>query len=216
MNTDPASTASSTPPSNSIFSKLTMPVFLGGCAVFAVIAVLIVAIFGFTLLSWTNQASSLQNQYDMKVKDNSSEFDNMWKKIKQTAEVPEAKKNAFKEIFSAYADARSGNGGGSLATLVKEQVPNLDLNIYDKLMNIITGSRDTWTMRQKELVSIAEQHNHLVVTNPSGFFLKLFGYKLIDPKVITSERTEETFRTGKDDDVTLFPKAPAAAAPATK
>lgn len=163
-------------------------------------------ITGLTALSWHNQANALHMSYDMKVKDNSSEFDNMWKKIQQTASVPEQKKEAFKEILGAYADSRSGNGGGSMATLVREAVPNLDLNIYDKLVNIITGSRDTWTMRQKELVSIAEEHNKLLVSQPKGTLLAFFGHSLINPQVITSERTEETFKTGKDDNVDLFPK----------
>ncbi len=215
MNTDPAAKASPAP-SSSIFAKLTAPVLFGGCAILAAVMLLIGVIFGFTLLSWHNQAAGLRNQYDMKVKDNGSEFDNMWKKIQQTAAIPEAQKDAFKEIFNSYAGARSGNGGGSLATLLKEQVPNVDLSIYTKLMNIVTGSRDTWTMRQKELVSIAEQYNRLLVTQPSGFFLGLFGHKMIDPKVITSERTEETFRTGHDNDVTLFPKKAAETTPTAK
>lgn len=168
------------------------------------VPILAIFVFGLTLLSWNNSVSGLRNSYEMKVKDNSSEFDNMWKKIKQTASVPEAKKNAFKEILESYAGARSGNGGGSMATLVKEQVPTLDLSAYDKLMNVITGSRDTWTMRQKELVSLAEQHNAFLSKQPQAYLLGLMGHTKIEPKVITSERTEETFKTEKDNDVNVF------------
>lgn len=156
---------------------------------------------GFTALSWHNSASKLENAYEMKVIDNRSMFDNMWKKIKQVSKVPEDKKNAFKEIFNSYAQSRNSGSDQQVMTWVKEAVPNMDLNIYDNVMNIIVGSRDTWTNKQTELVSIAEQHNLLLVTQPKGFILELFGHKKIDPKIITSDRTEEVFATGKDNDV---------------
>jgi hypothetical protein len=160
-------------------------------------------VFGLTVLSWHNTASSLRNSYEMKVVANSSELDNLWKKIKQSAQVPEQKKEAFKEIFNSYASSRSTGGENQTMTWIKESVPNVDLKVYDQLMNIITGSRDTWTMKQTELVSIAEQYNALLVSQPKGFFLSVFGHQKIDPKVITSERTEQTFSTGKDDDISL-------------
>lgn len=158
---------------------------------------------GFTTLSWHNQAAILSNSYEMKVKANSGEFDNLWKKIKQSAQVPEQKKEAFKEIFNSYASARKTGGDNQVMTWLQESVPNVDLQTYDQLMNIITGSRDTWTMKQTELVSIAEQHNAMLVSQPRGFVLSLFGHKKIDPKVITSERTEQVFESGKDDDISL-------------
>lgn len=151
-----------------------------------------------------NSAATLQNTYNMKVKDNSSEFDNMWKTISQTAQIPEAKKNAFKEIYTEYAAARTSQSQNQMMTWVKESAPNVDLSTYDKLMNIITGTRQSWTFRQKELVAIAEEYNKKMVTFPSNILLGMFGFKAIDPKVITSSRTEETFQTGKDDDVNLF------------
>ena len=156
------------------------------------------------LFATYNTAASLQNTDEMKVKSNSAEFDNMWKKIQQASQIPEQKKNAFKEVFEGYAGARSTGGDNQMMTWIKESVPNLDLGIYDKLMNIITGSRDTWTNKQNELVSIAEQYNGLLVTQPRGSLLGMMGFKHIDPKVITSSKTEETFSTGKDDDVMLF------------
>jgi hypothetical protein len=111
--------------------------------------------FGAIILSWQNTAASLKTSYEMKIKANQASFDDMWKKIKQAAQVPEQKKEAFKEIFNSYASSRSTGGDNQTMTWIKESVPNVDLKVYDQLMNIITGSRDTWTMKQTELVSIA-------------------------------------------------------------
>lgn len=183
-----------------VFSTVSPALLLvGGLFLSILFAVVMIG----TVVGWNNQASSLQNQYEMKVKANQGEFDNLWKKIKQAAQIPEQKKNAFKEIFNSYAGARSTGGKDQMMTWVKESVPNVDLGIYDHLMNIITGSRDTWTMKQTELVSIAEQHNKLLVVQPQGFVLGLLGHKTIEPKVITSARTEETFSTGQDNDISL-------------
>ena len=187
---------------------MTMNNLTKSTAPLAVIAFGVFSLFGLvalgmTTLSWHNQAAVLRNSYEMKVKANSGEFDNLWKKIKQSAQVPEQKKEAFKEIFNSYATARKTGGDNQVMTWLQESVPNVDLQTYDQLMNIITGSRDTWTMKQTELVSIAEQHNAMLVSQPRGFILSIFGHQKIDPKVITSERTEKTFESGKDDDISL-------------
>lgn len=170
-------------------------------AVVALVGLGSVAIYG---VSTYNTASRIHNLYDSKLLDNTSEFDNMWKKISQTAQIPNAKKEALKEIFEGYATARSGNGeGGQLMKWVQESVPTADLSEYTALMNIITGSRDSWTNRQKELVDIARQYNEMLSVFPSNVFLGLFGMEKINAKVITSSKTDKSFETGKDDDIDL-------------
>jgi hypothetical protein len=135
---------------------------------------------------------------------NEASFDNMWKKIQQTAQVPEAQKNALREIFESHASARTGSGqGGTVMNWIKESVPTVQLTSYDNLMNIITGSRDEWTRNQIELVSISNEYNQMLSVFPSNLFLRLFGFEKIVPKIITSTRTVEAFKTGKDDDVDL-------------
>jgi hypothetical protein len=66
----------------------------------AIVAAVAAVAVGGLLLIWGvstyNRSASLKNTYEMKVKDNSSEFDNCWKKIQQTAQVTEAQKNALK------------------------------------------------------------------------------------------------------------------------
>ena len=152
-----------------------------------------------------NNANKLKNDYEAKEKANEASFDNMWKKIQQVAQVPNEKKEAFKEIIAAYSNGRGPNGGTVLSS-VREAVPNVDLNVYDQLMNIIVGSRNTWTTNQTELVSIANEYNNAVTRLPNSLFLGAFGFQKITPKIISSERTESAFKTGKDDDVSLFNK----------
>lgn len=164
---------------------------------------LIGLVFVGSAISSYNRQAGLKNQYEMKVKANSGEFDNLWKKISQVCQLADNKKDAFKEIYTSYATARTPDGAGQLMNWIKEAAPALDLKVYDNAQNVIVGSRDSWTMRQTELVSVAEQYNRNLVTFPNNIFLGMFGFQKIDPKVITSSRTEKAFETGKDDDVSL-------------
>lgn len=170
----------------------------------------VVCVIGFVLLlsgvSIYNDAASLRETYGMKVKSNEAEFDNMWKKIQQVAQIPDAQKDAFKEVYSSYASARTSQGQGQMMAWIKETVPNYTGDIYVQVMNVVTGSRDGWTMRQNELVDVARQYNVNLAVFPKNVLLRMFGFEKIDPRVITSSRTEQSFKTGKDDDVDLFNK----------
>lgn len=176
-----------------------------------VLGFLAVALVGTLLIggagcSTYNNLATLHVTYDMKVKANKAEFDNMWKKIKEVAQVPEQKKEALVAVLNAYTSGRSA-GQSQLMTWVKEAVPSTSgLDIYDKIVNIVTGSRDTWTSKQTELVAVAEDYNKIVVKFPGSLIAGLFHFDRIEPQVITSTRTEESFTSGKDDDVGLFPK----------
>jgi len=174
-------------------------------AIIGVIALSAIVV-GLSGVSVYNSQANLKNNYEMKVKSNQAEFDNMWKKITQVAQVPEAQKEAFKEVYSSYASARTSEGQGKMMAWIQEAVPNYNGEIYAQLMNIITASRDGWTMRQNELVDFARVYNANLVVFPKNKFLKFFGFEKIEPNVITSTRTDEAFKTGKDDDVDLFKK----------
>jgi hypothetical protein len=173
---------------------------LGIAAVFALIVVVYV-------ISTLNNENRIRQAVIAKQRDNTSEMDNMWKKISQVAQVTEGQKNALVEIFNGYAQARSGKGGGgSLATWIHESVPNVDTKTFENLQNIITGSRDRWTMQQKELIDLKREDDTILTTIPSGWICSMFGRTSIDITIVTSSRTEEAFKSGRDDDTQVFPQ----------
>jgi hypothetical protein len=156
------------------------------------------------IISTSNTEVSLRTLIEAKQLDNTSEYDNMWKKISQVAQVTNAQKDSLKEIFVSYAEARTSDGGGSIAKWIQESVPNVDTTIFNNLQNIITGSRDSWTQRQKELIDIHREHTQLMRKFPSSMILSFMGRKEIEIKVITSTRTTEVFENEKDDNVDVF------------
>ena len=162
-------------------------------------------IFFMMAVMYRNADVRLRNAIKMKQKDNVSEFDNMAKKINQVAQVPSEQMKKLKEIFIEHAQARGGVGNSGIMAWLKESVPNVDVQVYANLQNIIVGSRDRWTMRQKELLDFKREHDNLIEVFPSCFFLSLMGRtNPVEVAIVTSAKAEEAFKSGQDNDVELF------------
>lgn len=175
-----------------------------GVVILAVLGLLGLIVAG-TVVSTLNQDNTLRTAIQAKQRDNANEMDGMWKTIDQVAQTSKAQKDALVEIFSGYAQARRqpGDAGGSLANWVQEAVPNANLDTFRNLQNIITGKRDGFVMRQKEILDLSREHNRLLGSIPAGWICSLFGRGAIEVTLVTSTRTEEAFKSGKDDNVTL-------------
>lgn len=172
-------------------------------------AVLVVGglLIGGSIVSTLNREGTLKVALEAKQDDNKNEMDGMWKTISQTAQVTEEQKNALIEIFNGYAGARTGaNKGGSLANWIHEAVPNVDTSTFNNLQNIIVGKRDGFVQRQKELLDLNREHNAMFRVFPDNIILSVFGRKETQVVIVTSDRTENAFHTGKDNDVELFKK----------
>jgi len=135
-------------------------------------------------------------------------FDNTWKKIQQQAGVANEYKTGFKEIYVSMMDARYGgdsaSGKETLMKWITESNQTFDVSLYMTLMNTIEGSRNEFTMEQKKLIDIDRELKTMKVTFPNSLVL---GRKAdLEIVLVTSSKTEEAYKTGKDDDIDLFPK----------
>ncbi len=166
------------------------------------IPLLLVVMYVFSV---SNQEAGLRNLITAKQVANTADQDNMWKTIKQVAQVTDAQKNAIMEVVVGYATARGGNKG-SLATLVHEAVPTIDSTAFVKLQNVVDSKRSEWTRSQKELIDFKREHDNIIDMQPSGLVCSLLGRHKIDIVVVTSAKTKEAFKTGEDNDTDLFDK----------
>lgn len=174
-----------------------------GLSLFAVLVLFVIGVFIWGI-GVTNKSTVLINQIKAKQEANTTDFDNMKKKISQVAQVSDMQMNKLKEIFVENSQARTPNGGGSLALWIKEAVPNVDTKTFENLQNIIVSSRDSWTMRQKELIDYKREHDNMMDTIPSCWVLSFVGHSKQEITVVTSSMTKEAFKTGKDDDIDVF------------
>ena len=135
-------------------------------------------------------------------------FDNTWKKIQQQANVTDEYKKGFKEIYVSMMDARyagdSASGKETLMKWITESNPTFDPSLYKTLMNTIEGSRNEFTMEQKKLIDIDRELKTMKVVFPASLILA--NKPDLEIILVTSSKTEEAYKTGKDDDVDLFKK----------
>lgn len=179
-------------------------------AVMATCIVAIACVFMLIIMyfSYNNAEVRQRNLVVAKQKDNYSQLDNTIKTISQSAQITSAQTEALKNIIVGNAQARSSRGG-SLATMVSEAVPNLDSSTvtFRNLQNQVVAARNTWTENQRQLLDLNREHDNMIDVQPSRFFVHtLGGADKIEVKIVTSTRTQESFNSGKDDDVDVFHK----------
>jgi hypothetical protein len=161
-----------------------------------------IIVFGM-YVSASNSETSLRNQFVAQQRNLHNQLDLVTKKITQTAQVSAAEVQALKDIIVGNAQARAGQGGGSLATAVTEAVPNVSIDTLKNLQNIIAGARDTYATQQALLLDIKRAHDDVRTRIPSGWFVG--SRPELEAIIVTSSKVEEAFRTGVDDDTQVFP-----------
>ena len=130
-------------------------------------------------------------------------FDKMWKILKQLAGVTDQYKSAFMEIYPKIIAGRYSQGDGSLMKWIQEHNPNFDTSMYKKLMNSIEVERTGFYNEQTVLIDLQREHKVFLQKAPNRWFLDN-NLKPVEIKVITSSKTDEVYRTGKEDDIELF------------
>lgn len=170
------------------------------------IGALIVVMLAIGGISFHNKEVRLRNLIVNKQTDNKNQMDKMWKNIAQVAEVSDEQKKALVEIFTSHAAARTSEGQGRMMAWIKESVPDASptSKTYLNLQNVIVSERDGFTMRQKEILDFKREHDNLIDVAPGNFYAWILGRHKIDVVIVTSTRTEDAFKTGKDDDTQLF------------
>jgi len=170
-----------------------------------VISVVAIALVGFLMYaSYSNAEVRLRNQVLAAQKNNEAVFDNTWKIIQQQAGVTSEHKEAFRSIYKDIMDARYSKDGNTLTKFVMESNPNFDQSLFAKLMTSIEAQRTIFTREQTKLIDLKREHDNLLQTIPSSFFVG--GRPAIDIKIVTSGKTNQSFATGEDNDVDLFKK----------
>ena len=155
-----------------------------------------------TSFNYRNQEMELRNRVEAKQQECEVVFDQVWKTISQQAQIAEKYKDGFREIFVGMTEGRYSKDSNVMVKFISEANPNLNSNMYERLMNTVEEQRAVFTREQKELISLAREHKTMLERFPDSMFLT--GRSPIDIKLVTSTRTTESFQSGKDDDVDVF------------
>lgn len=170
--------------------------------IFLAIVFLLGLIFGVAWISATNKEVRLRNDIAAQAKANEASFDTMWKIIQGKAQVADEYKEAFKEIFPQIISGRY-QGKNPLMQFVQEHNPHFSVSLYKGLSNSIEAERKRFLLGQQKLIDLKRQHDDLRQTWPSRWFVG--DRPEIQITIVTSEKTEDTFRTGHEEPENLFP-----------
>jgi hypothetical protein len=126
----------------------------------------------------------------------------MWKVLQQKAQVSNEYKEAFAEIYPQLIEGRYSQGDGSLMKWITEANPTFDTSLYKDLMLSIELLRTEFQKSQERMLDIIREHNVLLTTMPSKWFIS--NTSKIEYTVISSTRSKTVMNTGIDDEVDLF------------
>jgi hypothetical protein len=175
-----------------------------GLIVVGSIILILLLLVALPLMSYSNAEVDLRTSVQASQKDNQVVYDRVWKTIQQQAGVTSEYSEQFRAIYRDIMNGRNPEGQGKLVKFVKEANPNFDSSLFTKLMTSIEGQRKDYERKAEELIDRSREHNKLLQTMPGSFYLSFLGRKPIDIQLVTSTRTDDAFKSGKDDDTNLF------------
>lgn len=170
-----------------------------GLGVFACIFVTIF-MFGFGALSFRNKVVSLQVAYEKQYEANQTSYDSMWKKFKEMYGITEAQADQYKDVYGEIVSGRYDGDANVAFKAVAEQNPQM-ADVYTSLQATISADRDTFNNEQKKVVDKVGTYNEYIRTH--FIYNTIFNFPVLDLSdfTVTSERTEEAYSTGKDDEI---------------
>jgi len=145
----------------------------------------------------------LRNQIKAQQKANETSFDTCWKIIAQQAEVAEGHKDAFAKIYVDIMEKRY-SGKDPLLSFITEANPNFDMKLYEKVSNSIEAQRTVFKRDQQKLIDLKREHDDILQKVPGSLFVG--SRQPVEITIVTSSKTGESFKTGKDDDTDVFKK----------
>lgn len=163
----------------------------------------IVVISLLSVWSHRNTAVALEEQIKAQHVANKSNYDNMWKSFKEAAQVTDKQADQFKDVYNDMIAGRYQGDDQVLFKMIQEQNPSLGTEVYTQLQNLIIAGRKEFDNNQKKIADIIREYNtyirkHIIMN-------AIFNFKALDANdyIVTSERTEKAFDSGKDDSINL-------------
>jgi hypothetical protein len=171
--------------------------------VLALVGILLVSLV-LNVISWSNNEIALRQQVLAQQKVNTTVFDKTWKVIAQQAQVTDKYKDSFKEVYQTIMNERYENSKNVMWQWIQEQNPQFESRLFEKLMVSIESLRNEFQLEQKKLIDLGRQHTVMVSQFPGSLWASLLGRNVIELQIVTSAKTEESFKTGQENDVKVF------------
>lgn len=169
--------------------------------------VLFLLIGFFMSVSIKNHHADILAQAEAQQKANEVIYDEVWKVLAQKAQILDKYASDFKSVYASIFDERyqGQNSGQSPAFMwIKEHNPNFSMEMYKDLSSAVEVYRGKFSRAQQRLIDIKQEDSKMHMKFPSNFFVG--SKKCLDINIVTSAKTKNTFLTGEENDIDMFPK----------
>jgi len=175
----------------------------------AILAIIFVPllIFGGCTVTNLNKEVKLRNSFTQKFSERTAAYDKMWKVISQKSQIALRNDSSFRQNIDIIMSGRK-DAPQVFFKWVTETNPNANYSevadLYKDLSRAVESNREQFFEQEKFLQDIKLQHDNLLDVFPGSVIFTLFNRKRIDYKPITSDRTDDVIKTGKDNDTKVF------------
>jgi hypothetical protein len=171
-----------------------------GCAFVLIVSMICAA----TFIGTFNSEISTRADFNAQLKVNESSFDKTWKIIQQEAQVASTERESFRKTYSEIMQSQQGiAGNGQLASFFTQANINISPDLFAKLMTSIEAQRESFHRDQMKLAEIKSNHDKIIGGFPGNMLFFFIRRDPLELKIITSDRTNEAFTSGTDNDVDL-------------
>lgn len=179
-----------------------MKTFLAGFGAMFVCIFACVLVFGLTWMTASNAEVKARNAFNAQQKTNESSFDKMWKVIQQQSGVADKERDSFRKTYTEIMASTKGVvGAPQLAGFFTQAKVDVTPDLFKMLMASIESQRESFHRDQQHLLLLKKQHDDIIGTMPYSFFVG--GRPPLEAKIVTSDRTNEAFGSGVDNNVSL-------------
>lgn len=155
------------------------------------------------VVSANNTAAGLDAQIKAAHTDNKNVLSQYNQKVLEAAQVPEMMRDDLIKVATAAIEGRYGAGGSkAVFQAISEQNPNVDSQVYVKIQQIIEAGRNEFQNRQTKLIDIKSTYEAALNRFPQGPLMRMLGYPKVPLdtyNIVTTDRTEKAFQTGKEE-----------------
>ncbi len=176
--------------------------------------IILIVILGYTFfkigssfISVSNSDKTLKNQFNQKLTERTSFYDNMIKIVASKAQIAIKNDSSFQNIINIQMTGQKA-GENVLMTWIQQSNPTATYSevtkLYEQLSQYIESGRNGFFEQEKVLQSIKLQHDQLCDMFPGSIIMYVLGRDKLKYTPIQSYITENIMKTGKEDIQKLF------------
>lgn len=162
-----------------------------------------IAVVVMMAISAYNTGNTLEQNIKATYENNKNILGQYGQKVLEAAQVPDMARDDLMKVARAAMEGRYGaEGSKAVFQAINEQNPTVDPQLYRQIQQIIEGGRNEFQNAQTRLIDQKATYERALGSFPQGVLMRMVGYpriNLADFKVITTDRTEQTFKNGKED-----------------